>query len=137
MRKRKGSLCWSKQNNKWKARIRLDGVIHYLGVYADEREAEKVIKSAIYDYEHGHFIPPIKLYKERLKREADSKQQLVKVKRLQAKVKKLDDLVAKREADISKKLNKLNALIACSDGSLKCLRSISKARQAYELALLE
>ena len=35
-------VCWEERNKKWKAQIRIDGKMKYLGYYHDEKEAARM-----------------------------------------------------------------------------------------------
>ena len=47
-------VCWNSKLNKWYAQIKHNKKLHYLGVFKDKKEAEKVVRKKR-DELHGEF----------------------------------------------------------------------------------
>jgi len=47
-------VCWKKEDKRWLAQIKHNKVLHYLGIFKDKAEAEKVVRKKREEL-HGEF----------------------------------------------------------------------------------
>jgi len=111
MKTENGTIHHYIASNRYRARVMLDGVQHYLGTFKTRDAAAAAIENAIFDYSAGQFTPPALEREQRREAKLKTTAALCYA-RAALKVQKAEEKKAAQKIAAAQALEKMRARIA-------------------------